>query len=787
MIKRLLSFVAAFSMFLTAWAQPSSNPLADFYGTGEGYPSWSDAINWGRVINMSTYTNGATNFNKFENARDELFAQGGGVLYYPAGEYEFDVPDGPAGRGLMLKSGVVIRGEIPADNDRRAVTTLDRNQLIQHGLISNPTKFKFTRKNYLDSLENVIGPDEHKGLVPKMWNVIGCTPANAEKVGIAWVEVEFGFVYFGFEISESWSQYRENFAYAGVPKGAWASRVGNGTHPLDVFSGTYAWGQADARMGADRFVFGVHLKNSTITNYAMNKSGLSSWKIEHGGWQFGPRLGVYGRHIFIANNCISKPTACFVFDQEGKAGNGAAQGVYGQIFDYANCLGVDVNKNLLSGIRSRCSASDSNGFYANDIIVKENWVYNHGNKNFEIAGKYVVIKDNVAFKEGIYLNNVYGAPNLTSLIHKSSYRAHRNTNTEDFMNRGFDYGGWNVWFHNNRYEGTGSLGNDGEGILCQRHGGVEAFSITMTANEQGPTGMNGYLAPYDVTVAGLLHGWNFQRGSVGVLKVEQNFIADVSVVKNFHTNGNASGTSGQTGARVNDYLVVSCPGQPSPGTPAITLTNEGRGVKIAWNDVSDEVGYAVQRRRTGTNDWTTVAFRPRQASGSLVTFAMGTTGNNIGTTSNYGPQPLSQCWDGIERNMNEPSWLDYTRLSGTFDYRVVALACEINGSDGTASNIDTIVVTSVKQGFASKAITFLPVVIMPNPAEGSSQITVSYQSVEPASLRVFDMFGKLVKEQAPRISKSGIQNMSTKGLAPGNYLMEVKAGNGISRARFIIQ
>jgi hypothetical protein len=354
------------------------------------------------------------------------------------------------------------------------------------------------------------------------------------------------------------------------------------------------------------------------------------------------------------------------------------------------------------------------------------------------------------------------------------------------MNRGFDYGGWNVWFHNNRYQGTGSLGNDGEGILCQRHGGVEAFSITMTANEQGPTGLSGYLAPYDVTVTGLLHGWNTQRGGVGVFKVEQNFISDVSVVRNFNAAGTPSNAAGQVGARVMDYLVTTCPGHPTPGTPTITLTNVGRAVKIEWDNVDNEVGYAVQRRRTGTNDWSTIAFRPRQETGGMVTFAMGSTGNNIGTNANYGPAPTSQCWDGVERNMNEANWFDYTRLSGTFDYRVVALACEMDGSDGTSSNTDTIVVTSVKKGYASPAVTFLPVTVMPNPSQQGS-IAVSYQSDAPASFSVLDMTGKLVKETLPIASKSGKQTLSTKDLPPGSYLLEVKAGTGISRTRFVIE
>lgn len=107
--------------------QPTDNPVEAHYGPGE-YPVWIDAIAWDRVIDMSTYTNGANHFERFENARDELHAQGGGVLYYPAGQYVFDLPDmgygpgiGPMSRGLMLKSGVVIRGADLSSGANQAV------------------------------------------------------------------------------------------------------------------------------------------------------------------------------------------------------------------------------------------------------------------------------------------------------------------------------------------------------------------------------------------------------------------------------------------------------------------------------------------------------------------------------------------------------------------------------------------------------------------------------------------------------------------------------------------
>ena len=53
-------------------------------------------MNWKHVINMATYAKGKTLFDKFEKARNEL-SEGGGVLYYPAGTYDFStMPPGGA-------------------------------------------------------------------------------------------------------------------------------------------------------------------------------------------------------------------------------------------------------------------------------------------------------------------------------------------------------------------------------------------------------------------------------------------------------------------------------------------------------------------------------------------------------------------------------------------------------------------------------------------------------------------------------------------------------------------
>ncbi len=94
---------------------PTDNPVATYYSGPEGYPAWTDRIFWDRVVDMEVLGRGRSAFEAFEEARDALAARGGGVLYYPPGVYDFsDMPaDGPRGRGLLLPSGVVLRGATP--------------------------------------------------------------------------------------------------------------------------------------------------------------------------------------------------------------------------------------------------------------------------------------------------------------------------------------------------------------------------------------------------------------------------------------------------------------------------------------------------------------------------------------------------------------------------------------------------------------------------------------------------------------------------------------------------
>lgn len=217
---------------------PMDNPVSTFYNGPQGYPAWTDTIAWDQVIDMSAYEKGKTNFEKFEAARDELAAKGGGVLYYPAGVYDFsDGPfDGPDGRGLLLKSGVVIRGEAPQG---KPVASRD-------GELELGTRFVFGFQKKLD----------HD--VPRDWNFIGIVPdrkkgiAGVRNIGVAWVHITGGVIYFGpaLKWGDTWATAKSwKSAYA---KKAWKKRKPDGSHPGDPFMGAPARIMAAAMCPAPR-------------------------------------------------------------------------------------------------------------------------------------------------------------------------------------------------------------------------------------------------------------------------------------------------------------------------------------------------------------------------------------------------------------------------------------------------------------------------------------------------------------------------------------------------------
>lgn len=802
------SIFMAVALWLTMLTGASAqNVIAEFYTGPEGYPTWINEVKWDNRITMVNQNSGAANFAEFKAKRDLLYSQGGGVLYYPAGTYLFDIPDGPNDEGLMLKKGVVIVGATPG-SDKVAVkgknTAAGSVDLDQRGLSNMPTKFKFTRRL------SEFAIDVNNDSIPKMWNCIGQTKGANETslsqnshMGVAWIEMEFGYIYFGMDFADGWAPTwgTATSTYTGgtgKQLNGWADRVPNGTHFMDPFSATKTWGSAVSVVPSKIFVFGVKMSNCTPPNYVCDRSKKYSqgWRHENGGWRFGARIGIDAKNVFVANNVIDIPTHVFSYQAPTSVYHTATSGYNPAnrkwlLFDYANSIGIDVNKNLLAACGNRSVVNAMEGFYEPNVIIRDNWVYNHGNKGIEVAGTWVVVQNNVNYRHHLGLSNPYSYlptdNNKQTHYAMDAWSYSTAETSSDLMARFIDYGGRNVWFDNNAWCGTGSRGNDGEGILAQRNNGIEVFSVAITNNKQADLnqGEPGYIGPWDTWVIGLFQGWNTIMGNVGanVCDAKPNYAEDISHIENYKLDGVTPSTAYCGPSWVNAAVMTApqdwqnaCP-TVDPTAPSITSIqfNASTGaVELAWSDVQNETAYRVDRRKNGESNWHTIAYRPRnETKTSLET----TLSKPLTGATNYGGGTLdSRTFPIVIQDMNKQEWHDYTAVNGAYEYRVAAIKC-----------------TAADDSFASQPLTtylyspetaITPVHVYPNPAKGTAVVKFNTANGAKATLNVFDVNGKMVQQLGKDLSSEA--SFNTSSLAAGTYFIRLDDSNGATSTTKVI-
>ncbi len=659
-----------YSILLFTFSLFAQNPIASYYGNGN-YPTWTEQVKWDNRINMKTFDfsgNGCvtctSEFAKFEFARDLLYAQGGGVLYYPAGVYDFsalsnELSDSISGRGLMLRSGVVILGETPTTNNAALV-----------GNMNLPTKFIFKHK----TIKDIAGIDKP---IPTNWAILGCMPSGTEtlkdvkNIGIAWVEMDGGAIYFGGEYT-----WGSTWATAGAwysskaAKGVWKNRVPDGTHPIDAFAGA----KGDYMgAGSGRLVFGCVIKNSVVGNhnliqYAREK--YDSIKVNTYPYKFGARVGVYGSNVLVSNNYMPKPDKCFKYSQttaitqQDKCGQAFGNRRSTLIYDYGKSFGIDVNKGYLNPFSNTLI-----GYLAENVVISDNLVYNHGAKGFEISGNYFLVKNNKNLRDQLFENdNMYGLGANWELTLDGFYESVAGGNgcLSDNLSRSFDMAGKNGWIDNNTYDPAhSSPGNDGEGILWQAHGGMNSIMSFAITNNNG----SGYMAGYDVSQQGALWAWN-TTSKIGNIKA--GVMNDVAIVSN-------TGTISTTGT---DFISTCPTGIPAfPTGLTVTLAPDNLYATIGWTDAANnEIGFRVDRK-IGNDAWKTLVIRPRKSLG---------------------------CPD------NEQVWRDYNLpINESFVYRVVAINCDNNDAGASAVSAPLLVTKTTTSLAESKS--FNKITIFPNP------------------------------------------------------------------------
>ena len=764
--------VAAALAFSLLWADANSqtNPIGTYYSSlGKDYPGWTNDINWSNRLDMSAFPFGNNDFEKFENGRDSLYRMGGGVLYYPAGTYNFsDHPTGASGRGLMLRSGVVILGDAPSTDPAAIVDS------VTPGLTTLGTKFLFP---YRSRLTSTGGSGEY----PDNWNCIGLMPepgdriGNVNHVGIAWVNLDAAYTYMGPDMP-----WGATYATAGGWRSArakttgenWAARVPDGTHYMDPFVGART-DQTGYQSGRYRFVFGCRFDNAAAPNDilsdAVGGTGATYDPDFLFNYRFGSRIAVYGSDVLVANNAIPKSNKSFMFQQF--VGSRVPRFSADILFNYGQQGGIDINKQLVSLRSNRCNL-DSGAFYETNIVLKDNYVYNMGGKGYEVSGKWVVVENNINNRD--YLDRNASRVGLTGNYTLTLDGYLVAIPTDDNLSRAFDFGGQNLWIHKNWYQFTGSdPGNDGEGLLIQRHGGVECFSWAWTYNGQGniQPGELGGIAPWDVHCIGLFQGWNRTYGSVGIINVRSNEIQDAASVENMSGNGSPKPASRpQNAGNLRDFLTTCPTGTVQPPINVVATTVDSlRAIDVTWEDNStEEVAFRVDRRIVGSADWQTIAYRPRNETGGQFAYS----GDDNGPT-------MAACIH-TSRDLNEQRWLDYQAPIGiAVEYRVAAITCTDAGSPTTSSNPAT--VTSVANA-ASKSSQQM--IILPNPASGLVAIRVGHQNQSMPYI-IYSASG-FVALRGQLQMQNGQSTLDIHGLKTGLYLVKVVVDGQVVTSKLVV-
>jgi hypothetical protein len=566
-------------------ADPTDNPVAAFYPGPEGYPAWTDGLRWDRVINMKTYTKGKTDYDKFLKARDE-FSEGGGVMYYPAGTYDFSTM--PAGVGLLLTPGVIIRGEAPSDRP-----------LASEGKLELATKFVFAFR------------ERGGGDVPRDFNFIGLQPDDRkaikaiDQVGIAWVHLVGATVNFGPQMDwgKTWGSAKA--LMSDKVKKEWGRRDPSGTHPFDALAGG---GKKYVGAGKGRLIFGCVFEDAAVLDDYLDPGyGADGFQAS----LHCARIIAYGSRVLVANNLLPRSRHNFKYRQKTSA-NAKGKGDSQVLFDYGRTCGIDINKDLLI-----CAAAEGTcpGYFEEGIVVRDNYVFNHGHKGYNISGNWVTITDNK--NERVYLRagqDAYGLGTGWTLTRDGYEVAGA---TSDNSSRAFDPAGRNLWIDGNAFNNTGSSpGSDGEGIACRAAGGTPIFSWAITHNiHTRGNGDTSSIGGSDADCHGLLIAWNQTTGWVGnSVKRDSMKMTDCAFVANkcgrIHPDDKTVARFGITAP-----ITASPSEAPKPPTKVTAAVYQDDAVKITWTDASDnEVGFRVDRR-LGDGKWHVIAYRPPRIQG----------------------------------------------------------------------------------------------------------------------------------------------------------------------------
>lgn len=451
----LLITVAALSAGCAAQniEPPTDNPVRTFYEGTEKCPEWTDDLNWDNVVSVGDF--GGSAVERFQQAQAQVLADGGGVVYFPAGLYRLE-------EDLVVSDGVILRGAKP-----KAIT-----QATDEGY-QPQTQFEFPK--YKPTFEGDGTPIDTAFKCIRL-----AEPEHASNVGVVNISVNRGHIYFG----EVHDPEAGKVHAAGPNRLVFGCRLANTAYidpriPYTDF-GQHPWQRWTARHRA-----AIHIEadeNIFIANNRIAKSGEDSFLMKP----------------FVVLRPLDGDTKPFT------PGNREAEKVVieeGVVFDFDNRPGIYVNEYGDIGPQGdgvpNATPADYPWAFREGIVVRDNYIYATGRTCISFTGDGTICADNVIrMPKGLWRPTCKGfeTSNASSTNDNRAIRARGYRWTIS----GNDY----EVYANLTYDRQHEIG-DGEGIMHENH----TNSIILDSRMINNTG-NAYLCIWRVEVDGLLIAGN---------------------------------------------------------------------------------------------------------------------------------------------------------------------------------------------------------------------------------------------------------------------------------------
>jgi len=785
-MQRFFTMLAFLLVAAKSYAQPVNNPYRSMYPQVDA-SHWTQVLKWSSVYNVTNYGANGNDQNSDQAAVEEaitLAAQaGGGVVFFPAGSYIFT-------DNLLLKSGVILRGENPAvakatDPDFRPASRLEFPAYIFDTLANGG------RGNPIGSAFKIIGG-------------IG----SFRNLGLV-----------NLDINRARIELHPNFDSLGIVVHAGAANGSVNYQPREK--------------NRNCIVMGIRNNNAAMPSPNVpDTSGVAKmrkWQLAP--YRFASNIDLYFEaNVVISNNRINdnptdnfdqpgyrvrnRCTLCDNYKLIGQPNNTAwnAENFIPVIaghharFRYEDHYGITLNRHKKVIINGRQTIqpyiwypepSQEPGLYAKGFSILDNWLYKTNRVGLWVAGQGMEIRRNVIRDSAIAGSSA--SPKRVWLI--PGFTEIQRSFSATYENRGMDFGGSEITIDSNDvqmrthfFPESGQYGSiDGEGIMDQGNGGgtkpngIYITNNTIDGDRNDCT--NPTIGLYNTQEANnVIYKGNVFTGNSGCLQVQMRLktmtnilIENNSGIKVMEFFGQGGGYNcrarNNTGAPGN--MKISCYVQLENNinltvTPACLTNIQGAIDTSAFPFVGLSSPLKDTLFATAPASYQLEArVLPGQAD-SVVFYQDAYV--KIGKGLDAGAGFWIYSWSPPV--LDGKYYITAASFKGGLKFKSQPILFEINDGNPFINNPDDNI-TSV---FGQSENLQNPLVIFPNPAAGSFFVQAN-ENLKVLSVEILDLMGRSVK-----VENSGdLQHISCPELPAGLYSVRLTTDRGLWMKRLILK